>query len=957
MSIVQKYTLGINEIFTLNSSSDLWYLESGKLLIYSKHSDNVKRFLYEISAGEIFFGTDLEEYSWEIEAVVLETSIIEAIPIANWCNDLSNVQKSIQLKLWLNKVEKLLQNKVPFASNKCINHTPKENEVLLELDKNEIIKAQEYPIWIKVEYGNLLFLGNSEIPINKDSGIVLLFENFWLKNIEKTKLKISAEPGFAEIKDLQKGLIFSHRSLYIFLINNELQEEEITKNKLQKKLEYDELLLEGVLKQFSELFERGSLDVTLSEQTPLLRAMGRVARSLGVSISPPKESEGQTSLKNPLSAIVRASRLQMRRVFLAGNWWQSDSGPLLAYWKNNEPVALIPAKKNTYKLYNPISEETVLVDMQVAENLSGIAFMFYKTLPDRPLKVWDILRFGFASNYWDFILILLCVVSATLVNMITPIMIGKLVNEVIPNGQKNELLQIGLFLFGCTFGVTLFQFTQGFTSLRLINFTDLIVQSAVWDRVLQLPARFFRDYTTGDLYSRIAGITQIFHTLNSATLSSILSSFFAILNLGLIFWYSWELAGLAVVVAFFSIVITFIHSWFIIRQNRELLNLEGNLSGKVFQLIKFINKIRVSGAEKRGFVYWAKDYRQRSKLRLNNQVTSDSLSLFNSSISSISTIALFLIAYWSMRPSDPLAVATLSVGNFMSANAAFGTFVSSATGLSNTLVGLLNVVNLWQRAEPILLSPLEVDRGKIDPGRLQGKILVDRVNFRYEQEKPLVLNDISLYAEPGEFIALVGKSGCGKSTLFRLLLGFENPESGAIYFDQKDLSKLNIQSVRRQFGVVLQTSKLQASSIFENISGGSLITLDEAWEAAKMAGFDQDIVSMPMQMNTVVSEGGSNLSGGQRQRLLITKALVLKPKIILFDEATSALDNNTQMTVTKSLEQLKVTRIVIAHRLSTIQKADRIYVIDQGRIIQTGNFEELSQQEGLFADLMRRQVF
>jgi ABC-type bacteriocin/lantibiotic exporter with double-glycine peptidase domain len=287
---------------------------------------------------------------------------------------------------------------------------------------------------------------------------------------------------------------------------------------------------------------------------------------------------------------------------------------------------------------------------------------------------------------------------------------------------------------------------------------------------------------------------------------------------------------------------------------------------------------------------------------------------------------------------------------------AFGTFIAGATSLSDTLVDVLDVVPLWQRASPILKAEPEVNLTKADPGQLSGAIAVDRVTFRYSDEGPVILDNVSFAAQPGEFIALVGPSGSGKSTAMRLLLGFDTPQAGSVYYDGQALAGLDVVAVRRQCGVVLQTSRLSAGSIFENLAGGALITLDDAWDAAEKAGLAADLRAMPMQMHTVVSEGGSNLSGGQRQRLLIARAMAVKPKIMLMDEATSALDNRTQAIVTDSLNQLKVTRVVIAHRLSTIRHADKIYVLEAGRLVEQGTFDELAGQAGLFSQLIRRQM-
>jgi ATP-binding cassette subfamily C protein len=293
---------------------------------------------------------------------------------------------------------------------------------------------------------------------------------------------------------------------------------------------------------------------------------------------------------------------------------------------------------------------------------------------------------------------------------------------------------------------------------------------------------------------------------------------------------------------------------------------------------------------------------------------------------------------------------------FLAFNAAYAAFLTGATELSNTCVGLLDRVLEARRVEPILRAEPEVDRRKVDPGRLTGSLALEGVCFRYRPKGPLVLDDVRLRAEPGEFVALVGPSGSGKSTLLRVLLGFEEIESGQVTYDGQDLSGLDLLAVRRQLGVVLQSGRVNTQSIYENIAGGGRITLDEAWGAAEHAGLAEDVRAMPMGMHTIVSEGGGNLSGGQRQRLLIARALALRPRVLLFDEATSALDNKTQAIVAESLRRLRVTRVVIAHRLSTVRHADRIYVLDRGKVVEQGRFQELMDQGGLFARMMARQV-
>ncbi|MGB7249681.1 MAG: ATP-binding cassette domain-containing protein, partial [Phormidesmis sp.] len=358
-------------------------------------------------------------------------------------------------------------------------------------------------------------------------------------------------------------------------------------------------------------------------------------------------------------------------------------------------------------------------------------------------------------------------------------------------------------------------------------------------------------------------------------------------------------------------------------------------------------------AEPRAFAQWAQKYRQQLQLDLSTQKLEDGVNVFNTAMPTLTAIGLFGLATTLV---DTTSMSGLSSGTFLAFSAAFAIFISGATSLSLTLIEVLEVIPLWQRSQPILAAQPEVNLQKSDPGRLTGRICLDRVSFRYREDGPLILEDVTIETHPGEFIALVGPSGSGKSTVLRLLLGFESPHSGTLYYDHQDIAGLDISAVRRQLGVVLQNGRISAGSLFENISGGALITLDDAWRAADMAGFTEDIRSFPMQMHTVISEGGSNLSGGQRQRLMIARALALNPKILLLDEATSALDNRTQAIVSQSLDTLNVTRIVVAHRLSTIRSADRIYVIKAGRVVQQGSFDELAKQPGVFAQLIKRQM-
>ena len=435
-------------------------------------------------------------------------------------------------------------------------------------------------------------------------------------------------------------------------------------------------------------------------------------------------------------------------------------------------------------------------------------------------------------------------------------------------------------------------------------------------------------------------------------LATLIGAAASMLNVGLLFFYSPTLALAGLLVAAVAVGVSVSSGLVIRRLLGPMQDRDGQLRGLLIQLIGAVPKLRVAGAETRAFAQWGRLFALRMQLAQRLRVVSDRVRLVSAALPSLGTAVLFWFAAADVFSPSP----TLSLGSFVAFSATFGTFLAGVTTLGNSTELLLSVSALWDRLRPILDSEPEVQGQRNPPGRLTGRLRLDHVTFRYRQDGPLTLDDVSIEAEPGECIALVGPSGSGKSTIVNLLLRFESASSGAVYLDDHDLKGLDILAVRQQMGVVSQENKILAGSIFDNITSGYQATHDQAWEAAKAAGIDEEIRQMPMGLHTFISEGGSNISGGQRQRLLIARVLLRKPTLLILDEATSALDNRSQAIVTESLNRLKVTRILIAHRLSTIRQASRIYVIEAGRVVQHGTFEGLMKEEGLFARLMRRQV-
>jgi ATP-binding cassette subfamily C protein len=685
-----------------------------------------------------------------------------------------------------------------------------------------------------------------------------------------------------------------------------------------------------------------------SGQDPLLAACRLVGDRLGVAIQAPR-NYGETKLVDPVHAIARASGTRIRRVVLAGKWWRDENGPLLAFLREgNHPVALVPASHG-YDLVDPRTGTRTAVTEEVRRDLAGSAHSFYRSFDPRPLKPSNVLRFSLFGTGRDWLTLVLLGVSAAVLGLFVPIATGWIISNVIPGADRQQLMLLVAALTVNAVVIALFEFVQEIATLRIESRMDSSVEAGVWDRLLNLPASFFRQFSTGDLTMRAMGIGHIRQVLTQAAMSSLLTFVFSLVTFVLLFYYDVRLAMIGTLLFIVVVAATVVTAFIQLPIERMQYQVRGKVAGIVLQILTGISRLRVAGAENRALAYWAGHYSRQVRLAYQSQMVANNLATFLSSVPVLSTMALFVTVAW--FPSGNLSLAA-----FLAFSAAFAQVMGAAVSVGSTISSILDVVPLYERSKPILESLPESFAAKGDPGLLSGRIEISHVSFRYQADGPLVLDDVSMEIRPGQFVAFVGPSGAGKSTILRLLLGFETPEQGSIHFDDEDFAQLDRQAVRRQIGVVFQNSRLVAGDIFRNIIGSAPLTLDDAWEAARLSGLDEDINKMPMGMHTVISEGESTLSGGQRQRLLIARAIVTRPKMLFFDEATSALDNVTQAKVAKSLDSFKATRVVIAHRLSTIMNADRIFVIQRGKIVQQGKYGDLLSEPGLFAELAKRQL-
>ena len=858
----------------------------------------------------------------------------------------------------------LLDGWIKYLSEQCRQSQPPRDSLVqsidsqyLSLQKGQILSPiANQVVWVHLSNGSASWMGLEDLLLSPNSVMFPIAAGMWMKAENLVEVQAIPTLELASLEDLAISLAQLHDYFFCHLKLLINQKKEAEFRRFQERERLNRQVSQAAMGELTTVLQPKEV-AFFQEGTPLLIVVGAVGRALGITIKPAAASEDLSRVQDPLEAIARASQFRTRRVLLISDWWNQEHGPLLAYTLTEKsPVALLPEKNGRYVLFDPITRSRKPVTMAVAETLSPEAQMFYRPLPVVVRDGLALFLFGIRGYEKNLIAVIVLGIVGTVLGMIVPQATAILVNDAIPDSNRIQLWQIGLALFAAAIGQAAFQINQAILTLRVENAADGVMQPAVWNRLLTLKPGFFRHYSSGDLLTRLMAVSQIRRKLSGATQKTLLSAIFSLLNLVLMFVYSLPLALVGIGLSVIAVIITVASSAMLIRKDRLMEAVEGEINGLTVELINGVSKLRVAAAEGRGFAAWAKKYSQRIKVKAGVQRIDDSVSVFNEALPLISSVLLYWFAIMFIEMAKAKGEGGLNMGTFLAFNAAFGTFLSGVTDLSNTLTDILGIVPLWERAQPLIQGTTEADPTKTDPGRLTGKIALDHVTFRYREDGPLILDDVSVHIEPGQFVAIVGPSGSGKSTVFRLLLGFETPLSGTVFYDGQDLAGVDIQAVRRQLGVVLQNGRINAGPIFESLTCGAMVTLEEAWDAARRAGFADDIELMPMGMHTVVSEGGTNLSGGQRQRLLIARSILLKPKIILMDEATSALDNRTQAIVTESLDKLNATRVVIAHRLSTIRHADQIYVVEAGRVVEVGNYDQLVDRGGLFARLVARQL-
>ena len=666
-------------------------------------------------------------------------------------------------------------------------------------------------------------------------------------------------------------------------------------------------------------------------------------------VKPKELPDSISDINDQLEYLLWPNGIMRRTVVLRGAWYQDGFGAMLTVRKDDgTPVALLPNGFSGYSFIDSKTGKQSKLDKKSAQIIDDEAICFYRPLPLKKITTRDLWKYMFASvTVYDAAAIGAMALAAAIVGLLLPAINNIIYAHVVTENSIQLLYAVFSFLICISVSQLLFNAVKALAVLRIGNKISNSVHTAAMMRLLSLNAAFFKKYNAGELARNIYYIGQASSIMITTVLTTGISAFFPLIYITQMIKYGANMVIPGLLVILFAAALLAISTFAEIKSSLKTVDAMSKEEGLTHSLIMGIQKIKLSGAEKRAFAQWAKAYRVVTDLRIN----SPSVITFNEIVSScIELIGMIIIYFFAIKTKT-------STADYFAFNAAYAMIIGSFTAFSDVSHTTAQIKPMFDSIKPILEAIPDVAQNKNVITRISGGLELNNVSFRYAENMPKIINNFSLTIPSGQYVAIVGASGCGKSTLMRLMLGFEKPQKGAIYYDGKDIAGIDLKSLRKHIGTVMQDEKLFSGDIFSNITiSAPHLTMDDAWEAAEMAGAAEEIKNMPMGMHTLISEGSGGISGGQRQRLIIARAIAQKPKLLMLDEATSALDNITQKIVSDSLTKLRCTKVVIAHRLSTIKQCDRIIVLDQGKIAGDGTYDELVKSNGIFAQLVARQT-
>ena len=951
----EAFAGGGNRPVRLSDPETVWYVVRGTVDVFvaQRSGDEAAsdyQQLLRVGPGRLLFGIAREEGASEVcIARGLPGAELRRVPRAAFAGPRAAGPLAGQVDSWI----------VDFAAAIARRMTPRPRpERFLTAGEEagvvseNVLATRRGVVWVSCPAGGAALFGTGE-PAAGGAGFLPVTADGWISLFRPARLT-TASSGALDARGLLLPALaeFHRQALSAHALNRRLLLVDTANLQRTRTLH---------LRRSEERARHGLFSVLDARRAPageeaeaaLPAALERIGRHEGIRFRVPPRRRRTGDGVSELAAIQRASGVRARRIRLAADdrWWLGDSGALLAFRRGSgNPVALIPGASGRYRLFDPETGRPERVDARLARDLASEAFFFYRPLPDEAVRSAALFRFAFRGLRGALARFALAGLLAGLLMLAPPVLLGALVDHVIPGGSDRQLLQVSLSLVLLAVLAAFLQTLQGTALMRLEALSAARVGAALWDRMLGLPRRFFRRFSTGDLAVRATAFQDLRDQLSGVVGNALLSVIFLLPTFVLLFLYDTRIGWLGLGLGLFSLGVTLVVGILQLPLHQRLFAISRRLAGKLLQLLNGVGKLRSTGSEGIGFAVWATGYREQKQIEMRLGGLDWHLIAFLSAAPLLAAAAVFAAA----APGGAPAVPT---GDFLTLHAAFMVFYSAVARLGGSFSAVAAILPAFRQAEPILEAAPETGPAGEPPPEPGGDVRLDHVSFRYAEDGPLVLRDVSIHARAGEFVAVVGESGAGKSTLFRLALGLEAPASGAVYYDGRDLGRLDARAVRSRIGMVAQDASLQPGTVLENIIGLSGdLTEEDAWRAARLAAVDEDVAAMPMRMQTIAGDGSPLFSGGQIQRILLAAALVRNPSVLFLDEATNWLDNRSQAQVMERLAGLAATRFVSAHRLSTIRLADSIHVLQDGRVVQTGTFDDLLETEGPFRELVRRQM-
>jgi NHLM bacteriocin system ABC transporter ATP-binding protein len=945
--------------FNLDDTNYIWYVQSGAVDIFvteipseSKAEKSTLHFLARINAEDIFLAPNqvFRKFHYKLICRVCSNTAVFKFEKSR----IYDLDK-FNLNILSNKIDvfiaEITKDNIKVNFPKVVTDISSINECTFQEGQNVV--TYKHIRWFTNPDSDCYFINDSGFTIEKGDFYLPVTPYSWFEFSQHSNSFIYSTADIIS-NDLLWKSIDTYYLLILRLKLIHIENEGLFYNvRLYNKVESNQ----EAINQSNLLLTESYTNIYIkyisydTKTSPAYATYSMVCNYLDIPLKPLNQKRFNLNPIDFFKKTMMISKLFYREVELKAKWYEQNHGPLITFRRDNDnPIAIIPDVYGNYFYYNQgILSKTKMTEA-LSNEISPIGFCVYPKIETENIKVANLVQPVFKQSFSELLVVLLCVSCVSILSLSTPLLTQYIFDEIILTGDKNELLQISLILFSIIFSVFGFEITRNYLILNFENRLDFFIQGTFIDRLLRLPINFFKIMSAGEFVSRLGNLHTIRMLTAGVTVSLVFEVIFLITNFTLLFYYH---AGIASIIFLIAILLFTLNAFLLIKRSyyeNDIAAMQARLFGTITELFSSITKIRLAGAEYRAFLHWSKAF---AKLQALSNIFNQYI-IFQRVILNSMPLLLVLCMYISI--SLYTHSLGLSTGKFIAFNIVLGQIVVILYQFMEELSKIISISILYKKSKVFIKEKPEVAQGSIDPGVLKGEIELVNVSFKYPNAVSQTLSNLSFSIAPGEYVALVGRSGMGKSTLIRLLLGFDVPTSGRIYYDSKDLMTIDADLLRQQLGVVLQNDALTPGTIYDNISGTSNLTIDKAWEIIENVGLLDDILDMPMQMNTMINLNGEGLSGGQKQRILIARAIARNPKILILDEATRSLDNITQRVVIDYLSKIRTTRIVIAHRLSTLAQVDRIIVIENGTITEVGTYKELISKKGTFYNLVQKQI-